>query len=61
MSLFNRYLVHLNLNSSFAFAPIHPHSKGLKMNDQFLDYAAALAIALVLCIGLLDYFDVLVK
>ena len=31
------------------------------MNDQFLDYAAALAIALLLCIGLLAYFDVLVK
>jgi hypothetical protein len=31
------------------------------MNDQFLDYAAALAIALMLCIGLLSYFDVLVK
>jgi hypothetical protein len=37
------------------------YSKGLKMHDQFLDYAAALAIALVLCIGLLDYFDILVK
>jgi hypothetical protein len=35
--------------------------KGQTMNDQFLDYAAAIAIALVLCIGLLDYFDVLVK
>ena len=35
--------------------------KGQTMHDQFLDYAAALAIALVLCIGLLDYFDVLVK
>lgn len=35
--------------------------KGNTMNDQFLDYAAALAIALVLCIGLLDYFDILVK
>jgi hypothetical protein len=35
--------------------------KGQTMNDQFLDYAAALAIALVLCIGLLAYFDVLVK
>jgi hypothetical protein len=35
--------------------------KGLKMYDHFLDYAAALAIALVLCLGLLDYFDVLVK
>lgn len=31
------------------------------MNDQFLDYATALAIALVLCIGLLDYFDILIK
>jgi hypothetical protein len=31
------------------------------MHDQFLDYAAAIAIALALCIGLLDYFDVLVK
>ena len=37
------------------------YSKGHTMNDQFLDYAAALAIALVLCIGLLDYFDILVK
>ena len=37
------------------------YSKGHKMNDQFLDYAAALAIGLMLCIGLLDYFDVLVK
>jgi hypothetical protein len=35
--------------------------KGQTMHDQFLDYAAALAIALALCIGLLDYFDVLVK
>ncbi len=35
--------------------------KGQTMHDKFLDYAAALAIALVLCIGLLDYFDVLVK
>jgi len=31
------------------------------MKNGFLDYLAALAIALVLCIGLLDYFDVLVK
>jgi hypothetical protein len=61
MSLCNHYLVHQNLNSSFVFAPIHPHFKGLKMNDQFLDYAAAIAIGLMLCIGLLDYFDILVK
>ena len=37
------------------------YSKGQTMHDQFLDYAAALAIAIVLCIGLLDYFDVLTK
>ena len=37
------------------------YSKGLKMHDEFLDYAAAIAIGLMLCIGLLDYFDVLVK
>ena len=35
--------------------------KGQTMNDQFLDYAAAIAIGLMLCIGLLDYFDILVK
>jgi len=61
MSLCNHCLVHLNLSRSFAFAPIYPHSKGLKMHDQFLDYAAAIAIGLMLCIGLLDYFDILVK
>jgi hypothetical protein len=31
MSLCNHYLVHQNLNSSFVFAPIHPHSKGQTM------------------------------
>ena len=30
-SLCNHYLVHQNLNSSFVFAPIHPHSKGQTM------------------------------
>ena len=31
------------------------------MKNTLLDVFAALAIALVLCVGLLDYFDVLVK
>lgn len=31
------------------------------MKNNFLDYLAAIAIGLVLCIGLLHYFDVLVK
>lgn len=31
MSLCNHYLVHQNSNSSFVFAPIHPHSKGQTM------------------------------
>jgi len=40
MSLFNHYLVHQNSNSSFAFAPIHPHSKGQTMTkpDQIKAY-----------------------
>ena len=37
------------------------YSKGQTMHDQFLDYAAAIAIGLMLCIGLLAYFDILVK
>ena len=31
MSLCNHCLVHQNLSRSFAFAPIHPHSKGQTM------------------------------
>jgi hypothetical protein len=31
MSLCNHYHLHQNLNSSFVFAPIHPHSKGQTM------------------------------
>jgi hypothetical protein len=38
MSLFNHCLVHQNLNRSFAFAPIHPHSKGLKMKYFGINY-----------------------
>lgn len=29
--------------------------------DKYLDVAAAIAISLMLCVGLLSYFDVLVK
>jgi hypothetical protein len=61
MSLCNHYLVHQNLNSSFAFAPIHPHSKGQTMNDNHKDILAAIIAGLILCIGLLAYFDVLTK
>ena len=35
--------------------------KGQTMNDQFLDYLTAIALGLMLCIGLLEWFDVLVK
>jgi len=35
--------------------------KGKTMKNGFLDYFAAIAIGLMLCIGLLAYFDVLVK
>jgi len=59
--LWNHYLVHQNLSSSFAFAPIHPHFKGQTMKNTFLDYLAAIVIGLMLCIGALHYFDVLVK
>jgi hypothetical protein len=38
MSLCNHYLVHQNLNSSFAFAPIHPHSKGQTMKYFGINY-----------------------
>jgi len=31
------------------------------MKNTFLDYLAAIAIGLMLCIGLLAYFDILVK
>jgi hypothetical protein len=31
------------------------------MKTTFLDYLAAIAIGLMLCIGLLSYFDVLTK
>jgi hypothetical protein len=31
------------------------------MKNTFLDYLAAIAIGLTLCVGLLHYFDVLVK
>jgi hypothetical protein len=31
------------------------------MKNTFLDYLAAVAIGLMLCIGLLSYFDVLTK
>jgi hypothetical protein len=31
------------------------------MKNDFLDYLAAIVIGLMLCIGLLHYFDVLVK
>ena len=31
------------------------------MKNTLLDYLAAIAIGLMLCIGLLSYFDVLVK
>ena len=31
------------------------------MKNTFLDYLTAIAIGLILCIGLLDYFDILVK
>jgi len=31
------------------------------MKTSFLDYLAAIAIGLLLCIGLMAYFDVLVK
>ena len=31
------------------------------MKNGFLDYLLAIALGLMLCIGLLDYFDVLVK
>jgi len=31
------------------------------MKNTFLDYLAAIAIGLLLCIGLLSYFDVLTK
>jgi hypothetical protein len=61
MSLCNHYSVHQNLNSSFVFAPIHPHFKGQTMKNEFLDYLTAIALGLMLCIGLLEWFDVLVK
>jgi len=35
--------------------------KGLTMKNSLLDYLAAIAIGLMLCIGALHYFDVLVK
>lgn len=31
------------------------------MKNTILDYLTAIALGLALCIGLLDYFDVLVK
>jgi len=31
------------------------------MKNTFLDYLAAIAIGLLLCIGALHYFDILVK
>jgi hypothetical protein len=31
------------------------------MKNTFMDYLAAIAIGLMLCIGLLEWFDVLVK
>lgn len=31
------------------------------MKNIFLDYLAAIAIGLMLCVGLLHYFDVLIK
>jgi hypothetical protein len=31
------------------------------MKNTFMDYLAAIVIGLMLCIGLLSYFDVLVK
>lgn len=31
------------------------------MKNTFLDYLVAIAIGLTLCVGLLHYFDVLVK
>jgi hypothetical protein len=34
---------------------------GVNMKNGFLDYLAAIAIGLILCIGALHYFDVLVK
>ena len=61
MSLCNHYSVHQNSNSSFAFAPTHPHSKGQTMKNEFLDYLTAIALGLMLCIGLMAWFDVLVK
>jgi len=60
-SLCNHYLVHQNLSRSFAFAPIHPHFNGQTMKNEFLDYLTAIALGLMLCIGLLAYFDILVK
>jgi hypothetical protein len=35
--------------------------KGQTMKNTFLDYLAAIVIGLMLCIGLLSYFDVLIK
>jgi hypothetical protein len=31
------------------------------MKNEFLDYLAAIALGLMLCIGALQYFDVLVR
>ena len=31
------------------------------MKNDFLDYLAAIAIGLILCLGALHYFDILVK
>jgi hypothetical protein len=36
-------------------------TQGGSMKNTFLDYLAAIAIGLMLCIGALHYFDVLVK
>jgi hypothetical protein len=35
--------------------------KGQTMKNTFMDYLAAIALGLMLCIGALQYFDVLVK
>ena len=35
--------------------------KGQTMKNTFLDYLTAIALGLMLCIGLLEWFDVLVK
>ena len=35
--------------------------KGHTMKNEFLDYLTAIALGLMLCIGLLEWFDVLVK